>query len=317
MYIYQLQLFSAHMTKLIRTIDYKVILSFAAVYIIWGTTYLAIKIGVEEMPPFLMASFRYIIAGIVLLGICLIRKENIVVKNIFANLLLGAFLLLLGQGILFWVEQYLSSGLTAVFIGSLPICYLLVDVRNWKTYFKSKLTIASILLGLIGIMMLFKDQMSIPQQAGNVNMQVIASFVVLGSCFCWAIGSLYYKNSFPKGSLFCDIGWQLIGGAIVCLIVSLMADNLDTFYFNQVSLKTWGAIVYLSIAGSIVAFTASYYLLSVRPAPVVGTYAYVNPVIAVLLGFLLADERITISQVIGIVIILVAAYLSNRVKLKS
>jgi drug/metabolite transporter (DMT)-like permease len=304
------------MKKLLPNLNLKVVFAFAAVYLIWGTTYLAIKIGLEEMPPFLMAFFRYLIAGTVLLGICLVKQENIITKTIWKNMLLGAFLLLLGQGVLFWVEQYLSSGLTAVFIGSLPICYLLVDVNNWQKYFKSKLTLIGIVLGLIGIIVLFRDQ-SQPAHQGAVNMQIIASFVVLGSCFCWAIGSLYYNNKFPKGSLFCDIGWQLFGGALICLLVSLFADPLDTFTFAQVSLKTWGAVFYLAIAGSIVAFTSSYYLLSVRPAAVVGTYAYVNPVIAMILGYLIADERITISQIAGIVIILIAAYLSNTVKLQT
>ena len=229
--------------------------------------------------------------------------------------MLGAFMLTLGQGLLFWAEQYLSSGLTAVFIATLPVCYILVDRRNWKEYFGSKLTLISITMGLAGILVLFRDQATAGQ--GSSNMAVIASLVVVGSCICWAIGSLYYKNNLSKGSLFCDVGWQLIGGAITCILISFSADNLDSFSFSNMSPKAWGAILYLAIAGSIVAFIASYYLLSVRPAAIVGTYAYVNPIIAVLLGFAIADEKISVSQIIGIVIILVAAYLSNQVKMKS
>lgn len=300
----------------IKTIDIKVLLAFTAVYMIWGTTYLAIKIGLHDMPPFIMAGFRCLIAGSILLTICLIKKENIFNKSLFKNILLGAFMLTLGQGVLFWAEQYLSSGLTAIFIATLPIWYILADKRNWKGYFNSKLTIISILMGIIGILILFKDQTAVDTQQ-SANMKIIASAVAVMSCFCWAVGSLYYKYNHSSDSLFCNIGWQLTGGMIACFFVSLVTSEWTGFSFSEVSVKTWSAVFYLAIAGSIIAFTALYYLLSVRPAAVVGTYAYVNPIIAVLLGCLLADEKITISQVIGIVIILIAAYLSNKVKLKS
>lgn len=299
-----------------KTIDIKVLLAFAAVYIIWGTTYLAIKIGVDGMPPFLMASFRNLIAGFILLTVCLIKREAIFNKNILKNMLLGAFMLTLGQGVLFWAEQYLSSGLTAIFTATLPIWYVLADRRNWKGYFNSKLTFVSILMGIIGILILFKDQAVVDTQH-SADMKTIASAVAVGSCFCWAIGSLYYKYNHSSNSLFCNIGWQLIGGMIACFFISLVTNEWTGLNLSQVSIKTWSAIFYLAVAGSVIAFTASYYLLSVRPAAVVGTYAYVNPIIAVLLGCLLADEKITISQVTGIVIILIAAYLSNKVKLES
>ncbi|WP_432708336.1 EamA family transporter [Pedobacter sp.] len=301
------------MKNWINSLDLKVILAFGAVYIIWGTTYLAIKIGIAEMPPFLMATFRYLIGGTVLLMLCLIRNTQPLNIQVWQNLLLGGLMLTLGQGTLFWAEQYISSGLTAVLVSTLPIFYILADQRNWKSYFHSKLTIVSILLGLIGIVALFKDQLA---EGINYNpLTLIASLVVLGSCFIWALGSLYYKRKAAPERLFPDVGWQLIGGSIACLVVNLFTDPLSSFSFDQVSIKTWGAICYLAIAGSVIAFTASYYLLSVRPPAVVGTYAYVNPIIAVFLGVLVAHEEVSASQLFGIGIILVAAYLANRVKL--
>ena len=298
-----------------RSLNMKVILAFAAVYLIWGTTYLAIKIGLEDMPPFLMAACRYLLGGTVLLGLCLIRKQRPFEQSVWQNMLLGAIMLTLGQGTLFWAELHISSGLTAVLVSTLPICYIIVDKRNWKGYFHSKLTIFSILLGLIGILMLFKDQ--ITGHSVGSTMTVIASLVVLSSCLSWALGSIYYKNNSTPDRLFPDVALQLLGGSIACLLVSFIADPIAEFSFKEVSFRTWGAISYLAIAGSVVAFTSSYYLLSVRPPAVVGTYAYVNPIIAVLLGVLVANEVISLSQVFGIAIILVAAYLSNRVKLQS
>lgn len=292
----------------------KIILAFAAVYIIWGTTYLAIKIGIEDMPPFLMATFRYLIASVILLAICLAKKQQPFKKDVFKNMLLGALMLTAGQGILFWAELHLSSGLTAVLVSTLPICYILVDKKNWKGYFHSKLTIFSIVLGLIGVVLLFLDQLTI-DKTDQGSLTLLAAITVILSCVSWAAGSIYYKNHSEPKRLFADVSWQLLGGAIACLVVSLVTDNFTGFNIRDVSIATWWAILYLAIAGSIIAFTASYYLLSVRPATVVGTYAYVNPIIAVILGVLVADEKITVVQLIGILIILIAAYLSNRAKL--
>ena len=303
------------MEKLLKGFDLKIVMAFAAVYIIWGTTYLAIKIGLENMSPFIMAFFRYLIAGVLLLSWGLVKRSVVLDKHMLKNMLLGAFMLTLGQGVLFWAEQYLSSGLTAVFIATLPICYILVDRRNWKGYFQSKLTLASILIGFFGIFLLFNGQTDAPSQHA-ANMTVIASFVVIGSCICWAIGSLYYKNNMSSGSLFTNVAWQLIGGAIACFFIGFTTGEWAGFRIEEIDSKSWTAIFYLSIAGSIVAFTASYYLLANRPAAVVGTYAYVNPIIAVLLGCLLAEEVISVIQIIGIAIILMAAYLANKVKME-
>lgn len=301
------------MKKIFPHINYKIFFAFAAIYIIWGTTYLAIKIGLQSLPPFVMASMRYSIAGVLLLLFCIIKGEVIFSKTALSNILLGAFMLTLGQGVLFWAEKYISSGLTAVFISTLPIMYIITDKKEWKNYFHSKLTMLSIGLGIIGIIILFRGQSGSSEQHTNF-MTIIACSVTILSCFCWAIASLYYKYHFKTDSLFANVGWQLIGGTITCLIVSFATAEWGEFTFHTITTNSWLAVLYLAIAGSIVAFIASYYLLARRPAPVVGTYAYVNPVIAVILGYFIAGEIISLSQIIGMVIILVAAYLANTVK---
>lgn len=295
------------------TINWKIILAFAAVYIIWGTTYLAIRIGIESMPPFTMAGLRYVIAGVLLLLYIKINGEILFDKTIISNFLLGAFMLTCGQGTIFWAEKYVPSGLTAVLISTAPIWYIIADKKHWGSYFTSKLTLFSILLGLIGVWMLFKNQ-AVIGTGDTSSMVVIASIVIILSCFCWVSASLYYKYNHTPGSLFKNVGWQLMGGSTACLLVGLLAGELPQFDVAQVTARSWAALLYLAIAGSIVAFTAMFWLLQRKPAAIVGTYAYVNPVIAVLLGFVIADESITTSQIIGMVIILIAAYLANRVK---
>lgn len=304
------------MKTLLSKIDFKVLLAFGAVYIIWGTTYLAIVIGLQSVEPFLLASMRYIISGFLLLLYCLIKRENIFRKFAINNILLGAVMLPLGQGILFWAEKHISSGLTAIFISTLPVWYIIADRRNWKNYFHSKLTLVSILLGIIGIAILFRSP-SAAQEQHTGGITIIASLAVVLSCFCWAAGSLYFKYNHKTGSLFASIGWQLAGGTISCLLISLFTGELNTFSFSAVTTNSWLAVFYLAIAGSIIAFVSLYWLLARRPAAVVGTYAYVNPVIAVLLGYLFADESITAVQLIGMTIILIAAYLANSVKFQN
>lgn len=294
-------------------INWKIILAFAAVYIIWGTTYLAIRIGIESMPPFTMAGLRYVIAGVLMLLYIQIKGEILFDKTVIRNLLLGAFMLTCGQGTIFWAEKYVPSGLTAVLISTAPIWYIVADKKHWRNYFTSKLTLFSILLGLAGVWLLFKDQ-AITGNGTSSSMMILASIVIIVACLCWVSASLYYKYNHNPGSLFKNIGWQLIGGAVGCLLVGTFMGEWGQFNITQVTARSWGALLYLAIAGSIVAFTAMFWLLERRPAPVVGTYAYVNPVIAVILGYFIADELITGSQIIGMAIILIAAYLANRVK---
>jgi drug/metabolite transporter (DMT)-like permease len=291
-------------------------LAFGAIYIIWGTTYLAIKIGIEDFPPFIMAAIRYLIAGVILLTICLIRGENIFSKGVGHNLLIGAFIMTFGQAIAFWSEKYISSGLTAVFGSLLPLCYIITDTRNWHNYKGSKLTIASISLGLIGIVILFINPSGASEEHTGV-LGFIASVVTVAGCFCWAAGSLYYKYHKKTGSLLENVGWQLIGGVICCGIIVLITGEWKTFDVKLISVRAWAAVIYLAIAGSILALIALYWLLARRPAALVGTYAYVNPVIAVFLGFLIANEKITLIQIFGMVLILVAAYMANMVKFKT
>jgi drug/metabolite transporter (DMT)-like permease len=288
-------------------------LAFAAIYIIWGTTYLAIKIGIEFIPPYIMASLRYLIAGGLLLLFCLLKGESIFASNVRQEIILGAFIMTFGQATAFWAEKYISSGLTAVFNSLLPVCYIISDKRNWSNYGKSKLTIVSIVLGIIGIVILFIS----PAAASETHtgfITVIASVITVIACFCWAAGSLYYKYHEKTGSLFANVGWQLIGGMICCIIISAIAGEWTNFHYQTVPWNAWGAVLYLAIAGSIVALIALYWLLERRPAAVVGTYAYVNPVIAVLLGYFIANERISLIQIFGMIVILIAAYIANQVK---
>lgn len=289
-----------------------ILIAFSSTYIIWGTTYLAILIGLETLPPFIMAAIRFLVAGAVLLLIAVLRGENVRVRGIYKNMLLGIVILTGGQGLLAWAELYIPSGYAAILVSTLPLWYVLLDRKNWNTYFKNKLILTGLILGFFGILLLFKKYLG--TSTGTSVLQLLGLLAVLSACICWAAGTLYSKNNVNQSSIFVNLGWQLMGGFLSSLFIGFFSGELTGFSFANVSMDSWFATLYLAVAGSLVAFIAFSWLMTVRPAAVVGTYAYVNPVIAVLLGWLMANESITLLQIAGMFIILLSAFLVNSPK---
>ena len=288
------------------------IAAFAAIYFIWGTTYLAIVIGLEGFPPFLMAAVRFIVAGLLLVGYCTFKGEKFPTASALTkNAVLALVVLAGGQGLLIWSEQYIASGYAAVLVATLPIWFVILDKINWRVYFSSPYIIAGVVLGFVGILLLFKDTLSGTSMSENIRLELIASLAVLLGSVCWVAGTLYHRSKPAPGSIYLNLGWQLVIGSVICMVISVSAGELTAFSFASVSLKAWSAVLYLSIAGSIIAFIAYTWLLTQKPSAVVGTYAYINPVVAVFLGWLLADEVINTNQFVGMSIILGSAILVN------
>jgi drug/metabolite transporter (DMT)-like permease len=289
-----------------------VILSFAAIYIIWGTTYLAIAIGLTGFPPFLMAFLRFLIAGILLVGFVLIKGEKIPsLKSIIHNSIVGTVVLVGGQGLLFWSEQYISSGYASVLIATMPLWFVILDRTNWKIYFSNIFILIGIVIGFIGILILFNDKLDEPLPASNIQLQLIASATVIIGAICWAAGTLYYRSKPTNESMSSNLGWQLIGGAFVSLIVSTLLGEVVDFQLSAVPNAAWLAVIYLALAGSIIGFLAYTWLLQHLPSAIVGTYAYINPIIAVFVGVFLANETMSKNQILGMIIILASAILVN------
>ena len=261
-----------------------VVMAYMATYILWGTTYFAVLIGLQTLPPFIMAAVRFLMSGFVLLLIVFVKGEKLIVPDVYKNILLGVIILTGGQGLLFWSEQYIPSGTAAILVSALPLWYVLFDTKNRQSYFSNKLIISGLVLGFVGILLLFKKYLS--TSSGNTQWQLFGLLAVIGACICWATGTLYYKNHINQSSLFLNLGWQLIGGFLSSLLVAFFSREFKGFSFANVSIDSWLATLYLAVAGTLIAFVAFNWLLTVRPAAVVGTYAYVNPVIAVLLGWL-------------------------------
>lgn len=288
-----------------------VVLAFATVYLVWGSTYFFIRRAIEDIPALLMAAIRFSVAGLILLTWCYFRGERIwVPENIKHAAVSGMLLLFIGNGSVVWVEQYLASSLVAVLVSAAPIWFVLLDKPMWKVNFSSRETIIGLLVGFVGVILLFSERISHVRETSAGPYQLIGLIVLIFSCIGWSGGSIYSKYK-SKGSVTVNSAWQMLVAGAGLFICSALTGEINHFSFAQVSSRSWFALWYLIIMGSLAAYSAYVWLLQVRPATQVSTYAYVNPVVAVMLGVFFAQETMSFVQIIGLVIILTSVLLIN------
>ena len=279
-----------------------IILAFAAVYLIWGSTYLGIRFAIETLPPFLMAGTRFSIAGAILFSWALLNGESI--RSSFSQwpkaLAIGGLLLLGGNGGVTWAEKYIPSGFAALFVATEP---LWVVVLNWAMSHKRPnwKVLLGVFIGLVGVALLVGDGLKSGISGSSINL--ISALVVLLASFSWAAGSVYASRKPIKASTSMAAGMQMMGGGFLLLLLALVAGDFPQLNLAAASWVSIGAFFYLLVFGSLVGFTAySWLLRNVSPASA-ATYAYVNPVVAVLLGWLLANEPLTLRMVVAAAII--------------
>jgi drug/metabolite transporter (DMT)-like permease len=291
-----------------------VIAAFAAVYIIWGSTYVGIALAIKTVPPFLMAGLRFFAAGFILYSWCIIKGERTpAIISVLKNSLAGILMLFCGTTALIWSEQYLPSGLAAVIVASVPFWFVLLDKKHWKENFADKFIIIGLLIGFTGILLLFNGKGAIDLHS---KVQLLAFIVLFIGSMLWSAGSLYSKYTTTNGSTSIKASIQMMAAGIVGFIASFIGGEEHEFYWNQVSMSSLKAILFLVFFGSLIGYIAYIWLLDVRPAAVVGTYAYVNPVVAMFLGWLLDKEAISLIQVIALIVILSGVLLVNFSKYK-
>ncbi|UFH52803.1 EamA family transporter [Spirosoma sp. KNUC1025] len=292
-----------------------VISAFAIVYIVWGSTYFFIQMAIHDIPPMLLGVMRFFAAGTLMLGWGLLKGEKLFNKNSFiTSAVVGVLLLVGGNGAVIWVEQNVPSALVAILVSSAPIWFVLLDKPNWPTNFKSKATLAGLGIGFIGVILLFSEQLSGLFAGSTDHTKLISMVLLLFGSIAWSSGSLYSKHHPSEGSSTANVAWQMIVASLVFLPASILNHEFETVNWSQISVQAWLALAYLIVFGSIVAYSAYVWLLQVRPATQVSTYAYVNPVIAVLLGVVFAHESISLWQISGLVIILGSVLLINLPK---
>lgn len=270
--------------------------------------------AVADFPPFLLGALRFLLAGIFLTAWCVIKGEKLFgIPNIKHAVISGILLLFVGNGIIIWVEQTVPSGLASITVSSAPLWFVLLDQPKWSENFRSRSIILGMIIGLAGVIMLFSEQVSASLEGnGGVEMGTMALLIL--ASIAWAAGSLYSKYKSSQGSTMVNTSWQMMAAGIAFLPGVFVRGELNGFAWGDVSADAWLALLYLVFLGSIAGFSAYVWLLKVRPAMQVSTYAYVNPVVAVLLAVFFANENITLIQILGLVIILGSVLLINMAK---
>ena len=271
----------------------------AAVYLVWGSTYLAIKYAIATLPTFLMAGTRFTIAGAVIFIWARFAKDY--EKPKFAHwrtsFIVGGLLLLCGNGFVVLAEHYISSGLAALLIATEPFWIILISwlvLKNARPNWKVAL---GLLLGFIGVFLLIGGS-----GFASENGQLTGAFLVIVATLAWAGGSLYGLRAPAPKSALQTAGMQMLSGGFLLLIAGTLFGEWQTFSFANISADSLLALLYLIIFGSIVAFTAYSWLLKNVEPSLASTYAYINPVIAVFLGWAIAGESLTAQMLLGAVI---------------
>ncbi len=291
-----------------------VVVAFATVYLVWGSTYFFIQKAIHGFPPFILGALRFSLASAIMLGWCLYTGEKVFVwQNIKHALVSGLLLLFIGNGAVIWVEQFLPSALVAILVSSAPIWFVLLDKPKWGENLHNKATIAGLLVGFAGVIILFYKNMLSAFSSGGSQLEMGGMALLIFGAMSWAGGSLYSKY-FSKGSASVNSAWQMMAASLAFAICSFLNGEHQAFNWANVPSGAWWAVSYLVVFGSIAGYSAYVWLLEVRPATQVSTYAYVNPVVAVLLGVIFANEHISLLQVAGLVVILFSVLMINMAK---
>jgi drug/metabolite transporter (DMT)-like permease len=292
-----------------------VVIAFAAVYVVWGSTYFFIQMGLSGIPPMIMGAMRFVVAGILLLGWCYLKGDKVFDKaTIKASGISGLFTLFVANGIVIWVEKFIPSAMVAIMVSANPIWFVVLDKVNWKVNLKSRTTILGLIIGFGGVLLLFGEAFGKSVAGGIDTQHLVGLFLLIVGPIAWAGGSLYSKKSTTDAPVRVNTGWQMMAAGIAFIPAGFIDNEYATFDISAVPAQAWMSVIYLIFFGSIAAFSAYVWLLQVRPATQVSTHSYVNPVIAVLLGVLFAGEVISWMQVLGLVIILLSVLLVNLSK---
>jgi drug/metabolite transporter (DMT)-like permease len=288
----------------------RLILGFAAVYVIWGSTYLAIRIAIETIPPFTMAAARFLSAGVVLYLWARFRgKASAPTGEHWRNTaFLGALLLTAGNGAVVWAEQWVPSGLVALLVGMLPLWMVLVDWLWGSGRRPGPLLIAGLLWGLLGVGLLAGDGALGAEGALGLR----ATIVVMGAGVTWAYASIRARTMALPTPMSLNTAMQMICGGLFLLLLGTVAGELGTLDPGAISLRSLLATAYLAVFGSLIAFSAFLWLNTVVSPASLSTYAYVNPVVALFLGWAFAGEPLTARTLLAAAMILSAVVLITR-----
>ena len=280
-----------------------------AVYLIWGSTYLAIRYAIETTPPFLMAAARFIVSGGCLYALRRALGDPPPKPMEWRNAaIIGIFLLVGGNGSVVWAEQFVPSSLAALLVATVPLWMVLIDALRQAGHRPNLISVLGILIGFGGVVLLIGSA-----ARGSETMNLPGAAMLIVASLSWAVGSLYGRNARLPSSQLLATGMEMLAGGIALLFLGSIVGEWTRLDLAAVSVRSAGALLYLTVIGS-GGFVAYVWLLRVAPTPLVATYAYVNPLVAVLLGYILAHEPVTLRTLCAAALIIGAVALVSAPK---
>jgi drug/metabolite transporter (DMT)-like permease len=292
----------------------KITLAFAVIYIVWGTTFLAIRFALETIPPFMMAGLRFTVAGVLLFAWVYFRNPvKIKLRHLKLPAITGLLMIFIGHGSLAWAEQFISSGFAALLCSVIPVWMVVLSWVQSRTNKPDKLTVAGIILGITGVALLTVtgNQFSISTTIGS-GMIIFNILQLLLSGIIWSYASIKSREFSKELPLLYSVSVQILSGGTALLLLGIFRGEAAELSATSISFISIASMVYLVLFGTIVAYSSYVWLLKASTPAKVGTYAFFNPLIAVFLGWLIIDEPVTTVMIIGAAGILVSVLLINK-----
>ncbi len=269
---------------------WKTLLAFAIIYFVWGSTFLAIRIGVREVPPFLLAAMRFLIAGLVLYGWMIARGERSPSgRQWMSASLLAVLIFVIDYGLLFWAEQRVPSGIAAVMMAMIPAFMALSEIVFLR-------------IGIAGVAVLMSRSLNV----GGAPIDRMGAVALIIASMSWSVASALTRKLPLPSSKVMSSGTQMLAGGVFLALTAASLGEFRNFHPGTVSRGAWLSLLYLIVAGSIIGFTAYVWLIHHQSPTKVGTYAYVNPVVAVLVGYFLGGEKLGLRTILGTLFVLIS-----------
>jgi drug/metabolite transporter (DMT)-like permease len=292
---------------------WKTLLAFAIIYFVWGSTFLAIRVGVREVPPFLLAAMRFLVAGLVLYGWTMARGERSPNARQWASIsLLAVMIFAVDYGLLFWAEQRVPSGIAAVMLATIPVFMALSEIVLLATQKLTARLALALLIGIGGVAALMSRSLDL----GGPPVDRLGAVALIFASVSWSVASALSRKLPLPASKVMSSGAQMLAGGVFLTVASAALGEFRNFHPWAVSRGAWLALLYLIVAGSIIGFTAYVWLLHHESPTKVGTYAYVNPVVAVLVGYFLGGEALGLRTVLGTLLVLISVVVITTTRAK-
>jgi drug/metabolite transporter (DMT)-like permease len=282
---------------------WKTLVAFGIIYFVWGSTFLAIRVGVREVPPLVLAAIRFSVAGLVLFGWMIARGERSPSAREWRSAsILGMVIFLFDYGLLFWAEQRVPSGIAAVMLATIPVFMALSEIIFLGTQRLTLRLSLALLIGIAGVGVLMSRALNL----GGAPIDKLGAMALIFASISWSVASAFARKLPLPTSKVMSSGAQMLAGGIFLTIAAGAFGEFRNFHPWAVSRGAWLALLYLIVAGSIIGFTAYVWLIHHESPTKVGTYAYVNPIVAVLVGYFLGGEALTTRTILGTLLVLIS-----------